>query len=163
MAGNGDVSRVSPTDTVRPCPSGFCGEDAGQGTGRCRPSKRRGVVGQRRSPPSDLLRLSEPPPNPARRSRRPGYAGPKNAGCIPPPTHTPPLRSTTLQGSTYSTRHWGHALTDPIIERLADHSDMLATLTEIIDKLTRRVEHLEQLEADDIAAWHEHLGTTRHD
>jgi hypothetical protein len=32
---------------------------------------------------------------------------------------------------------------NPIIERLADHSDMIATLTNIIATLTRRVEHLE--------------------
>jgi hypothetical protein len=32
---------------------------------------------------------------------------------------------------------------NPIIERLEDHSDMLATLTEIIAALQRRVEHLE--------------------
>ena len=50
---------------------------------------------------------------------------------------------------------------DPIIERLADHSDMLATLTDIVAKLTLRVERLEQLEADDIAAWDEHLGIHR--
>ena len=39
----------------------------------------------------------------------------------------------------------------PIIERLADHSDMLATLTDIIAKLTLRVEALEQLEPFNVA------------
>ena len=37
----------------------------------------------------------------------------------------------------------------PIVERLADHSDMLATLTDIVDNHARRIERLEQIQRQD--------------
>jgi hypothetical protein len=37
-------------------------------------------------------------------------------------------------------------MTDPVVERLADHSDMIATLVDIVARLTVRVERLERLE-----------------
>ena len=51
----------------------------------------------------------------------------------------------------------------PIVERLADHSDMLATLTDIVARLTQRVERLEQADADNLCAGLTAAGPDLHD